>query len=108
MHNTRSNLRPAQRETAPHGPCYLMPETHTASHPQPGTTKPRLSCSRRPSPPPTRKVRCLIVLESRFLKTMGLATLTILIQRYRVKPHPKFAGESFEGSRRGGLKLGEY
>jgi hypothetical protein len=33
---------------------------------------------------------------SRFFETTGLAMLTTLIQRYRVEPHPKFAGEPFE------------
>ena len=32
----------------------------------------------------------------RFFEMTGLAMLTSLIQRYRVEPHPKFAGESFE------------
>ena len=32
----------------------------------------------------------------RFFETTGLAILTMLIQHYRVEPHPKFAGESFE------------
>ncbi|KAF9653322.1 cytochrome P450 [Thelephora ganbajun] len=31
-----------------------------------------------------------------FFETTGLAMLTTLIQRYRVEPHPKFAGESFD------------
>ena len=32
----------------------------------------------------------------RFFEMTGFAMLTSLIQRYRVEPHPKFAGESFE------------
>jgi len=31
-----------------------------------------------------------------FFETTGFAMLATLIQRYRVEPHPKFAGESFE------------
>ena len=31
----------------------------------------------------------------RFFETTGLAILTILIQHYKVEPHPKFAGEPF-------------
>jgi len=35
-------------------------------------------------------------LRYRFFETTGLAMLTTLIQHYRVEPHPKFAGLSFE------------
>jgi hypothetical protein len=40
--------------------------------------------------------KCLTVLKFRFFEKTGLAMLTTLIQHYRVEPHPKFAGESFE------------
>lgn len=33
--------------------------------------------------------------DARFFEATGLAILTILIQHYKVEPHPKFAGESF-------------
>ena len=36
------------------------------------------------------------VPKRRFFEKTGLAMLTMFIQRYRVEPHPKFAGESFE------------
>jgi hypothetical protein len=36
------------------------------------------------------------VPKSRFFEKTGLAMLTTFIQHYRVEPHPKFAGESFE------------
>jgi len=36
------------------------------------------------------------LFQFRFFETTGLATLTTLIQQYRIEPHPKFAGESFE------------
>ena len=42
------------------------------------------------------KSRCLTVAKFRFFEKTGLAMLTTLIQHYRVEPHPKFAGESFE------------
>lgn len=32
----------------------------------------------------------------RFFEATALAMLTIFIQHYKVEPHPKFAGESFE------------
>ena len=32
----------------------------------------------------------------RFFEMTSLGMLTMLIQRYKVQPHPKFAGESFE------------
>ena len=35
-------------------------------------------------------------LTFRFFEATGLAMLTLFIQRYKVEPHPKFAGESFE------------
>ena len=40
--------------------------------------------------------RGALPFQSRFFETTGFAMLTTLIQRYRVEPHPKFAGESFE------------
>lgn len=52
-----------------------------------------------------RKPFCLVIPKSRpgfttpifrFFETTGLAILTMLIQHYKVEPHPKFAGESFE------------
>ena len=45
-----------------------------------------------------RPVRSQGVLpsESRFAEMTLLGLLTTLIQRYRVEPHPRFAGESFE------------
>ena len=32
----------------------------------------------------------------RFFEATGMAMLTTLTQRYKVEPHPRFAGESFE------------
>ena len=31
-----------------------------------------------------------------FFETTACGVLTTLVQRYKVEPHPKFAGESFE------------
>ena len=36
------------------------------------------------------------LFQFRFFETAGLATIATLIQRYKVEPHPKFAGEPFE------------
>lgn len=41
-------------------------------------------------------MKCLTISEFRFFETTGLAIITTLIQHYKVEPHPKFAGESFE------------
>ena len=32
----------------------------------------------------------------RFSETTGVAILTILVQRYKIEPNPKFSGEPFE------------
>ena len=39
---------------------------------------------------------CASSFQSRFFETTGLDTLATLIQRYKMRPHPKFAGELFE------------
>ena len=39
---------------------------------------------------------CASSFQFRFFEAAGLAMLATLIQRYKVEPHPKFAGESFE------------
>ena len=39
---------------------------------------------------------CASPFQFRFFEAAGLAMLATLIQRYKVEPHPKFAGESFE------------
>ena len=41
-------------------------------------------------------MKCLTISEFRFFETTGLAIITTLIQHYKVEPHPKFAGGSFE------------
>jgi hypothetical protein len=46
--------------------------------------------------PSSLKPKCLTVPKFRFFEKTVLAILTTLIQHYRVEPHPKFAGESFE------------
>jgi hypothetical protein len=46
--------------------------------------------------PSKSKPKCLTVLNFRFFEKTGLAMLTTFIQHYRIEPHPKFAGESFE------------
>ena len=42
------------------------------------------------------KPKHLTVPKFRFFEMTALGMLTTLIQRYKVEPHPKFAGESFE------------
>ena len=52
----------------------------------------------RVSPPPIFKTQGSGALPSRyrFFEATGLAILTVLVQHYKVEPHPKFFGESFE------------
>ena len=45
---------------------------------------------------PSSSNLCLTVPKFRFFETTGLGVLATLIQHYKVEPHPKFAGESFE------------
>jgi len=46
--------------------------------------------------PFSSKPERLTVQKLRFFETTASCMLAILIQRYKVVPHPKFAGESFE------------
>ena len=41
-------------------------------------------------------LRCTLLTKSRFFETSSLAIVTILIQHFKIEPHPKFSGESFE------------
>ena len=56
----------------------------------------RASGAGDPSSPFRSKLKCLTVPKFRFFEMTSLGMLTTLIQRYKVEPHPKFAGESFE------------
>ena len=37
-----------------------------------------------------------LTIPIRFSETTGVAILTILVQRYKIEPNPKFSGEPFE------------